>query len=168
MLSSILTRESSREHKRIPGEIGQRRNKLFAHEEGSGQLSFTKARVLGKRMDLRILFSVSLPLPLLVSLSSFYFSLSLALLALLLSVASYLSPSLPPFFFVALRFAKVQRRGLPVVDDQRGFPFSTPCCCAAAATAAAPSPFSSLPSSSLFSRTLGTTGMIILREKIWR
>lgn len=54
-------------------------------------------------------------------------------------------------------FAKVQRRGLPVADDQRGFPFSTPCCCAAA----------SLLSVS-FSRALGSTGMIILREKIRR
>lgn len=74
--------------------------------------------------------------------------------------------SLSFLFSVALRPAKVQRRGLPVVDDQRGFPFSTPCCCAATTTA--PPPSSSLPSSSLFFRALGSTGMIILYEKIQR
>lgn len=74
-----------------------------------------------------------------------------------------ISLSLSSLFSVALRSAKVQRRGLPVVDDQRGFPFSTPCCCAATTTAL---PSSSLPSSSLFFRALGSTGMIILYEKI--
>lgn len=80
---------------------------------------------------------------------------------------------LSPFLFLSrcsslLPLAKVQRRGLPVADDQRGFPFSTPCCCCCCAAATAPPPFSSLPSSSLFSRALGTTGMIILRGEIRR
>lgn len=65
-----------------------------------------------------------------------------------------------------LRCTKVQRRGLPVVDDQRGFPFSTLYCCAA--TTAALLPSFSLLSSSLFFRALGSTGMIILYEKIQR
>lgn len=66
-------------------------------------------------------------------------------------------------FSSLLPLAKVQRRGLPVADDQRGFPFSTPCCCCCCV--AAPPPSSSLPSSSLFSRALGT---IILRDEIRR
>lgn len=78
----------------------------------------------------------------------------------------YSSPRPSSLFlsFVLFRCcAKVQRRGLPVVDDQRGFPFSTPCCCATIAT---PPPSSSLPSSFLFFHVLGSTGMIILNEKI--
>jgi len=64
------------------------------------------------------------------------------------------------FFSVTLRFAKVQRRGLPVVDDQRGFPFSTPCCAATTLP-----PFSSLPSSSLFFHASSSIRMIILYTK---
>lgn len=111
-------------------------------------------------------------LSLLLLLKSFTLGFSfLALLALSLSVSSslsFLSLSLlrSLLFSVALRSAKVQRRGLPVVDDQRGFPFSTPCCCTA--TIATPPPSSSLPSSSLFFRALGSTRMIILHEKIQR
>lgn len=56
-----------------------------------------------------------------------------------------------------------RRRGLPVTDDQRGFPFSTSCCC----TVPLPS-FFSLPTSSLFSRALDSTGIIILHERIRR
>lgn len=105
------------------------------------------------------------------------FLLCLSFLVPLLFVSLFFLPSLPfcyPYSsprpsslflsFVLFRCcAKVQRRGLPVVDDQRGFSFSTPCCCA---TIAAPPPSSSLPSSFLFFHVLGSTGMIILNEKI--
>lgn len=97
----------------------------------------------------------------------------------LLFVSLFFLPSLPfrypylhlPFslsFLLSftLRSAKVQRRGLPLMDDQRSFPFSMPCCCAA--TTAALPPSSSLPFSSLFFHTLSSIGMIILREKIRR
>lgn len=112
---------------------------------------------------LSLCFSFSIPL-LFVSLV-FLPSLPFRYLCILLFVLP-LPFSLSSFFSVALRSAKVQRRGLPVVDDQRGFPFSTPCCCAATTTA--PPPFSSLPSSSLFFGALGSTGIIILYEKIQR
>lgn len=108
-------------------------------------------------------FSFSVPL-LFVSLfflPSLPFPFAIRILLLVLPLPFSLS-----FLCVALRSAKMQHRGLPVVDDQRGFPFSTPCCCAA--TTAAPPPSSSLPSSSLFFHALGSTRMIILYEKIQR
>lgn len=105
--------------------------------------------------------------PLSVAPSFLRYSSPLAgLLALLLSVSS--SSSSSPFLSSLLPLAKMQRRGLPVADDQRGFPFSTPCCCCCAAATIVPPPSSSLPSSSLFSRALGSTRMIILREEIRR
>lgn len=138
-----------------------------------------------KGRDLRIPFSgVSYPclvspsflsLSLVVSLSSpwplcpfaicvfsspgrpFSLSSSLSLLLLLLRLA-------PTRAFAKVQHAEVFQS----VDDQRGFPFSTPSCCCCCCCAASPPPSFSLPSSSLFSRALGTTGMIILRERIRR
>lgn len=143
-----------------------------------GNPGFTKGSICGNKsefMDSFLLLRYLLSLLLLLSpfLYSLFLFSSCPPCPFAIRILLFVLPlpfSLSSLFSVALRSAKVQRRGLPVVDDQRGFPFSTPCCCCCccAATTAAPPPSSSLPSSSLFFRALGSTGMIILYEKIQR